>query len=79
MNELKFDTLIDISGVFAQKMKAVSEFVSQPQLPAYYTTYAKQRALQASHLTGESIEYAEAFLRYTPYVGRNLALSLAPQ
>jgi 4-oxalomesaconate hydratase len=63
------DTYVDISETFEQKLRALREFHSQPDLPDNYTLYARKRALQARALSGNPrIEYAEAFKRYRPRV-----------
>ncbi len=66
---------IDITEVFQQKMDALSKFKrGQPNLPKYYTHYATHRGWQAKEFVHDEgcFQYAEAFYRYTPWLGENL-------
>lgn len=76
-NEFRIDHYVDISDVMEQKLAAIACFKSQPILPDYYTRCGQRRAEQATHwLRGRgSMEYAEGFKRYTPYVGKMLPVT----
>lgn len=78
-NQFRIDTFIDITEVFQQKMDAVSRFAVQPQLMNYYTDSAKSRGFQATDWSRGrgSIPYAESFYHYTPFLGKELPLSMA--
>ncbi|MBQ5952031.1 MAG: PIG-L family deacetylase [Lachnospiraceae bacterium] len=73
-NEFRMDHYVDISDVMDRKMAAVACFECQPILPDYYTRCGQRRAEQATNwLRGRgTVEYAEGFKRYTPYVGKLL-------
>jgi 4-oxalomesaconate hydratase len=69
-NRFQPDTYVDITDVFSVKMEALRQLASQPFLPDWYTRYAEQRGYQAATWAeNPRIRYAEAFKRYTPYVG----------
>ncbi len=76
-NEFRIDHYVDISDVMEQKLAAIACFKSQPILPDYYTRCGQRRAEQATHwLRGRgSMEFAEGFKRYTPYVGKMLPVT----
>jgi len=66
---------IDISQVMQKKMEALEMFKKgQPNLPKYYSLYGSFRAWQAKEFlrNKESVSYAEAFYRYTPWLGNAL-------
>ncbi len=75
-NQFKPDTYVDIDQIFEKKLEAVRCFAAQPQLVDYYTRVAQTRGIQASDWARgrRRIEYAEAFVRYIPYVGKHLPL-----
>ena len=65
------DTFIDITDIMEVKMRAVAEYKIQPYHVERYRARAVARAAQAAYLAGDpSIQYAEAFQRYTPWTGR---------
>jgi 4-oxalomesaconate hydratase len=65
------DTFIDITDVMEVKMRATAEFKVQPYHVDRYRARAVARATQAAYLAGDpSIQYAEAFQRYSPWTGR---------
>lgn len=65
------DTFIDITDVMDQKMRAVAEFRTQPYHVDRYRARAAARAAQAAYVSGDTqVKFAEAFQRYTPWVGR---------
>jgi 4-oxalomesaconate hydratase len=65
------DTFIDITDVMETKMRATAEFKVQPYHVDRYRARAVARATQAAYLAGDpSIQYAEAFQRYSPWTGR---------
>jgi 4-oxalomesaconate hydratase len=67
------DTFIDITDVMDVKMRAVAEYKTQPYHVDRYRARAAARGAQAAYLSGNpSIQHAEAFQRYTPWVGRRL-------
>lgn len=67
------DTYVDITDVIDTKMRAVAEYKTQPYHVDRYRARAVARGTQAAYLTGNTaIQYAEAFQRYTPWVGRSL-------
>jgi 4-oxalomesaconate hydratase len=64
------DTFIDITDVMDRKMRAVAEFRTQPYHVERYRARAAARAAQAAYIAGApGIKFAEAFQRYTPWVG----------
>jgi len=68
---------VDITEVFQQKIDALNKFKrGQPNLPKYYTHYATYRGWQAKEFAYNEgrFQYAEAFYRYTPWLGENLAV-----
>lgn len=73
-NEFKMDTYVDITGVFDQKLAAVAKFEAQPHLVNYYRHCGERRGEQATNwMRGrKTIQYAEGFQRYTPFVGELL-------
>ena len=76
-NRFEIDTFVDISETYEIKMEAVRQFKVQPQLITYYTNMASQRGFQATDWSRGrgKIQYAEAFKRYTPFLGRVLPVS----
>lgn len=67
------DTYVDITDVMDTKMRAVAEYKTQPYHVDRYRARAVARGTQAAYLTGNAaIQYAEAFQRYTPWIGRRL-------
>jgi 4-oxalomesaconate hydratase len=64
------NTLVDITDVMDQKMRAVSEFKTQPFHVERYRSRAIARAAQASYVAANpAIRFAEAYQRYTAWVG----------
>jgi 4-oxalomesaconate hydratase len=68
------DLYVDITDVWETKLAALDAFQrAQGFLVGWYTDVAKQRAFQASRLSGRhDIQYAEAFERTSPWVGPHL-------
>ena len=67
------DTYVDITDVMDTKMRAVAEYKTQPYHVDRYRARAVARGTQAAYLTGNTaIQHAEAFQRYTPWIGRRL-------
>ena len=67
------DTYVDITDVMDTKMRAVAEYKTQPYHVDRYRARAVARGTQAAYLTGNTaIQYAEAFQRYTPWIGKSL-------
>ena len=67
---------IDITDVYADKMRALGEFQSQRFLPASYERYAAWRGSQAKTMSGNpNVQYAEAFEQYLPSVGDEFPLT----
>jgi len=67
------DTFVDITDLMDTKLRAVAEYKIQPYHVDRYRARAVARGTQAAYLTGNpAIQYAEAFERYTPWVGREL-------
>ncbi|MGE4283070.1 MAG: PIG-L deacetylase family protein [Clostridia bacterium] len=77
-NHFKPNTFIDIDETFETKMEAVKRFECQPQLISYYTHFATHRGFQATDSAKRSIKYAEAFVRYLPYVGSTFPTTERP-
>lgn len=75
-NQFKPDTYVNIDRSFEKKLEAIRCFAAQPQLVDYYTRVAQIRGIQAADWARgrKRIEYAEAFVRYVPYVGKRLPL-----
>ncbi|MEA3406722.1 MAG: PIG-L deacetylase family protein [Chloroflexota bacterium] len=71
------DFYVDVTDVWDIKHEALGAFHrGQPFLLPWYTDVAKRRAFQAQRLAGRTdIEYAEAFERTSPWVGRELPLN----
>lgn len=76
-NHFEIDTYLDIGDAFEKKIQAVKLFAAQPQLVEYYTRCAKNRGVQANDWSRgrRSIQYAEGFKRYVPYLGDCLPVS----
>lgn len=73
LTEFVPDTYVDITDVIDTKTRAVAEYRTQPYHVERYRARAAVRGAQAAYLTGDTaIQYAEAFQRYTPWVGRRL-------
>ncbi len=72
LSRFRPDTYIDISEVFDVKLTALKELKTQETLPEWYTKYGELRAFQARNVAGggKEIRYAEAFKRFTPWVGQ---------
>ncbi|MBC7238127.1 MAG: PIG-L family deacetylase [Chloroflexi bacterium] len=70
------DLYVDITEVWETKLRALQAFHrAQGFLPAWYTDQARLRAFQAQRLCGNNaIQYAEAFERVQPWVGKRLPL-----
>ncbi len=70
------DFYVDITGVWDVKLRALQAFNrAQPFLEPWYTDVARHRAAQARFITGRAdIEYAEAFERVWPWVGKGLPM-----
>ncbi|MFP3897324.1 MAG: PIG-L deacetylase family protein [Anaerolineales bacterium] len=71
------DFYVDVTDVWDIKREALSAFHrAQGFLLPWYTDVAKRRAFQAQRLAGHTdIEYAEAFERTSPWVGKRLPLN----
>ena len=68
------DVLVDISGVFDRKRRAMECMNAQEHLWEYYTELAKRRGVQAVRNGGSpAIRYAEAYQRVYPQVTGVLA------
>ncbi len=64
------NTLINITDVMDQKMRAIGEFKTQPYHVDRYRNRAIARAAQAAYVAAnQEIRFAEAYQRYTPWVG----------
>lgn len=65
------DTFIDITDVLDVKLRATAEFKVQPYHVDRYRARAATRGAQAAYIAGDpAIQHAEAFQRYSPWVGR---------
>ena len=74
MCDFKPQVLLDITGVFEKKRKAMECMEAQEHLWNYYTELAKRRGTQAVRNSGKKdIQYAEAFQRFYPQVASELA------
>jgi 4-oxalomesaconate hydratase len=71
------DIYVDITEVWDVKLEALKVFHrSQGFLEKWYTEQAKLRAFQAQRLSGNNaIQYAEAFERVQPWVGKGLPVN----
>jgi 4-oxalomesaconate hydratase len=66
-------TFVDITAVFAQKVRAMEAMKAQQYLRQYYTEQAEHRANHARRVSGDkNIRYAEAFQRVLPQVVTSL-------
>lgn len=66
----KPDTFIDITDVMSVKTKAMELIDSQAYLVENYTGRAQYRGYLAQRVSGnKAIKYAEAYVRFEPYVG----------
>ena len=73
MCDFKPQVLLDITGVFEKKRKAMECMEAQEHLWNYYTELAKRRGTQAVRNSGKKdIQYAEAFQRFYPQVASEL-------
>lgn len=67
------DVLIDITETYDAKKKAMDCFQTQKDLIEYYGNRAAMRGNHARRISGnQGYRYAEAFLRYYPFVGGEL-------
>lgn len=72
--DFKPDVLIDITETYEQKLAAMQVFKAQKHLIDYYADRAKMRGNHARRCSGNNgYKYAEAFSRFFPYVGDELA------
>jgi len=71
LSRFRPDTYIDITEVFDLKLRALKELRTQETLPEWYTMYGQLRGFQARNagLGGKETKYAEAYKRFTPWVG----------
>lgn len=76
--EFNADTYIDITDYIEKKIEAMSITEAQEYLVKNYITRAEYRAACCRMFDGgKNIKYAEAFVRYSPYVGKEFALGMA--
>jgi 4-oxalomesaconate hydratase len=69
MCEFRPDVLVDITGVYDQKLAAMRQMASQEHLVRYYADLAERRGVQAVRNGGAaSIRRAEAYQRIFPQV-----------
>ena len=68
------DTYVDIGEVFETKMAALAKLRSQTKLVRLYTQWAEYRGAQASQWRGRPVRYAEAYQRFTAWVGAQFPL-----
>jgi len=67
------NTFVDITSVFAQKVKAMSVMKAQSYLQDYYADLAARRGNHARRISGmEDVKYAEALQRTLPLVVKSL-------
>lgn len=67
----KPDTFIDITDVIDTKVKAMSVAGAQEYLISTYQARAAYRGTNARMFNGDGkVKYAEAFVRFSPYVGK---------
>lgn len=70
LSDFKPDVIIDITDSFELKEKAMQCFATQKHLIEYYSLRAKMRGNHFNRIKGGNKSYyAEAFMRYYPYVG----------
>jgi 4-oxalomesaconate hydratase len=71
------DVYVDVTEVWDVKIEALKAFHrAQGFLESWYTDQAKLRGFQAQRLSGNrAIEYAEAFERVQPWVGKGLPVN----
>ncbi len=68
------DTYIDITGVMDLRTQAMEAIASQSYMIELCTNRAWYRGYQARRVSDDkSIQYAEAYMRFEPYVGRSFA------
>lgn len=71
------NTFLDITDVWDTKFKAIQCMAGQEHLWEYYTRVARQRGVQAKRNIGitaaRNIEFAEAYMRFTPTVVGDLS------
>ena len=71
--EFKPNTLVDITPVMEQKIKAMEVIQAQSYLKDYYSELAARRGNHARRISGKSeVEYAEALQRTLPWVVQSL-------
>ncbi len=67
------NVFVDITGVFAQKQKAMQIMNAQSYMNEYYSELAARRANHARRISGiANIKFAEAFERSLPWVVNSL-------
>jgi len=72
--DFKPEVIIDITDSYEQKVAAMQCFKAQKHLIEYYTARAMMRGNHARRCSGnENYKFAEAFTRFYPYVGTELA------
>lgn len=72
--EFKPEVIIDITETYEQKVAAMQCFKAQKHLIEYYSARAMMRGNHARRCSGiEDYKYAEAFTRFYPFVGTELA------
>lgn len=65
------NTYIDITAVMDIRNEAMGCVASQSYLPAFYRERASYRGgLARRHAENDAIQYAEAFIRKNPYIGK---------
>ncbi|MDS0256516.1 PIG-L family deacetylase [Thermoplasmatales archaeon AK] len=70
ISEFYPDVIIDITGAFEKKRKAMECFQTQKHLIEYYSMRAEIRGNHARRISGlNKSKYAEAFTRVYPFVG----------
>jgi len=70
ISEFYPDVIIDITGAFEKKRKAMECFQTQKHLIEYYSMRAEIRGNHARRISGlNRFRYAEAFTRVYPFVG----------
>ncbi len=72
--DFKPEVIIDITETYEQKLAAMQVFRAQKHLIDYYADRAKMRGNHARRCSGNNAyKYAEAFSRFFPYLGDELA------
>lgn len=73
LNEFSPNVYVDITDTYEVKVRGLETAWSHGKLEKAYRLCAEYRGYQASRLLNDpSIRYAEAFVRYTPFVGSEL-------